>query len=92
MLSRCIADVQQSTQNCIFACLSNGCVHCLTNSSTGFREALRKGRRIAGHLRAALLQWQDKLFIPMADPAIYPTVYFHLPANRADELEEQVTI
>ncbi|VTZ59206.1 hypothetical protein EMEDMD4_1010015 [Sinorhizobium medicae] len=28
----------------------------------------------------------------MADPAIYPTEYFHLPANRVDELGEQVTI
>ncbi|MCA1440287.1 potassium transporter Kup [Ensifer sp. IC4062] len=49
-------------------------------------------RKLIADSQSGLPQWQDKLFIAMADSAIDPTEYFHLPANRVVELGEQVVI
>ncbi|RVR07700.1 potassium transporter Kup [Sinorhizobium meliloti] len=49
-------------------------------------------RKLIADPQSGLPQWQDKLFIAMADSAIDPTEYFHLPANRVVELGEQVII
>ncbi|YCI05520.1 potassium transporter Kup [Ensifer sp. D2-11] len=49
-------------------------------------------RKLIADSQSGLPQWQDKLFIAMADSAIDPTEYFHLPANRVVELGEQVII
>ncbi|MDX0864999.1 potassium transporter Kup [Sinorhizobium medicae] len=49
-------------------------------------------RKLIADPKSGLPQWQDKLFIAMADSAIDPTEYFHLPANRVVELGEQVII
>ncbi|RVN25718.1 KUP/HAK/KT family potassium transporter, partial [Sinorhizobium meliloti] len=49
-------------------------------------------RKLIADPRSGLPQWQDKLFIAMADSAIDPTEYFHLPPNRVVELGEQVII
>ncbi|MDX1127874.1 potassium transporter Kup [Sinorhizobium medicae] len=49
-------------------------------------------RKLIADPKSGLPQWQDKLFITMADSAIDPTEYFHLPPNRVVELGEQVTI
>ncbi|RVN04169.1 potassium transporter Kup, partial [Sinorhizobium meliloti] len=42
-------------------------------------------RKLIADPQSGLPQWQDKLFIAMADSAIDPTEYFHLPANRVVE-------
>ncbi|KQY69492.1 potassium transporter Kup [Ensifer sp. T173] len=49
-------------------------------------------RKLIADPQSGLPHWQDKLFIAMADSAIDPTDYFHLPANRVVELGEQVII
>ncbi|RVJ67638.1 potassium transporter Kup [Sinorhizobium medicae] len=49
-------------------------------------------RKLIADAQSGLPQWQDKLFIAMADSAIDPTEYFHLPPNRVVELGEQVII
>ncbi|RVG00779.1 potassium transporter Kup, partial [Sinorhizobium meliloti] len=49
-------------------------------------------RKLIADPKSGLPQWQDKLFITMADSAIDPTEYFHLPPNRVVELGEQVII
>ncbi|WP_411755855.1 KUP/HAK/KT family potassium transporter, partial [Sinorhizobium medicae] len=49
-------------------------------------------RKLIAAPQSGLPQWQDKLFIAMADSAIDPTEYFHLPPNRVVELGEQVVI
>ena len=49
-------------------------------------------RKLIADSQSGLPQWQDRLFIAMADSAIDPTEYFHLPANRVVELGEQVII
>ncbi|NRP72835.1 Low affinity potassium transport system protein kup [Ensifer psoraleae] len=49
-------------------------------------------RKLIADSQSGLPQWQDKLFIVMADSAIDPTEYFHLPPNRVVELGEQVII
>ncbi|RVL53560.1 MULTISPECIES: potassium transporter Kup [Sinorhizobium] len=49
-------------------------------------------RKLIADPQSGLPQWQDKLFIAMADSAIDPTEYFHLPPNRVVELGEQVVI
>ncbi|MQW72412.1 potassium transporter Kup, partial [Sinorhizobium medicae] len=49
-------------------------------------------RKLIADPKSGLPQWQDKLFITMADTAIDPTEYFHLPPNRVVELGEQVII
>ncbi|MQX95856.1 potassium transporter Kup [Sinorhizobium medicae] len=49
-------------------------------------------RKLIADPQSGLPQWQDKLFIAMADSAIDPTEYFHLPPNRVVELGEQVII
>ncbi len=49
-------------------------------------------RKLVADPHSGLPRWQDKLFIAMANSAIDPTDYFHLPANRVVELGEQVII
>ncbi|MDX0766751.1 potassium transporter Kup, partial [Sinorhizobium medicae] len=49
-------------------------------------------RKLIADPKSGLPQWQDKLFIAMADSATDPTEYFHLPPNRVVELGEQVII
>ncbi|PII37879.1 potassium transporter Kup [Sinorhizobium meliloti CCBAU 01290] len=49
-------------------------------------------RKLIADAQFGLPRWQDKLFIAMADSAIDPTEYFHLPPNRVVELGEQVII
>ncbi|MCA1409451.1 potassium transporter Kup [Ensifer sp. IC3342] len=49
-------------------------------------------RKLVADPQSGLPKWQDKLFIAMADSAIDPTEYFHLPPNRVVELGEQVII
>jgi KUP system potassium uptake protein len=49
-------------------------------------------RKLIGDPNAGLPNWQDKLFIAMAEFAIDPSDYFHLPANRVVEIGEQVVI
>ncbi|ASY66610.1 Kup system potassium uptake protein (plasmid) [Sinorhizobium sojae CCBAU 05684] len=49
-------------------------------------------RKLIADPNSGMPLWQDKLFIALADSAIDPTDYFHLPANRVVELGEQVII
>ncbi|AUX80083.1 potassium transporter Kup [Sinorhizobium fredii] len=49
-------------------------------------------RKLVPDPASGMPRWQDRLFIAMADSAIDPTDYFHLPANRVVELGEQVII
>ncbi|NRP75346.1 Low affinity potassium transport system protein kup [Ensifer psoraleae] len=49
-------------------------------------------RKLVADPLSGMPKWQDKLFIAMADSAIDPTDYFHLPANRVVELGEQVIV
>jgi KUP system potassium uptake protein len=49
-------------------------------------------RKLVADPASGMPRWQDRLFIAMADSAIDPTDYFHLPANRVVELGEQVII
>ncbi|MCA1367125.1 potassium transporter Kup [Bradyrhizobium sp. BRP14] len=49
-------------------------------------------RKLVADPQSGMPRWQDRLFIAMADSAIDPTDYFHLPANRVVELGEQVII
>ncbi|AUX78567.1 potassium transporter Kup [Sinorhizobium fredii] len=49
-------------------------------------------RKLVADPQSGMPKWQDKLFIAMADSAIDPTDYFHLPANRVVELGEQVIV
>ncbi|MDK1373637.1 MULTISPECIES: potassium transporter Kup [unclassified Sinorhizobium] len=49
-------------------------------------------RKLVSDPQSGMPKWQDKLFIAMAESAIDPTDYFHLPANRVVEMGEQVII
>ncbi|MBP1884530.1 potassium transporter Kup [Sinorhizobium mexicanum] len=49
-------------------------------------------RKLVSDPLSGMPKWQDKLFIAMAESAIDPTDYFHLPANRVVEMGEQVII
>ncbi len=46
-------------------------------------------RKLIADPQSGLTHWRDKLFIAMADSAIDPTEYFHLPPNRVVELERK---
>ncbi|MCO5965097.1 potassium transporter Kup [Sinorhizobium meliloti] len=49
-------------------------------------------RKLVADPQSGMPKWQDRLFIAMADSAIDPTDYFHLPPNRVVELGEQMII
>jgi KUP system potassium uptake protein len=49
-------------------------------------------RKLVADPESGMPKWQDRLFIAMADSAIDPTDYFHLPPNRVVELGEQMII
>ncbi|MQX40772.1 potassium transporter Kup [Sinorhizobium meliloti] len=49
-------------------------------------------RKLVADPQSGMPKWQDRLFITMADSAIDPTDYFHLPPNRVVELGEQMII
>ncbi|MBB4188825.1 KUP system potassium uptake protein [Sinorhizobium terangae] len=49
-------------------------------------------RKLVSDPQSGMPKWQDKLFIAMAEAAIDPTDYFHLPANRVVEIGEQVIV
>jgi KUP system potassium uptake protein len=49
-------------------------------------------RKLVADPESGMPKWQDRLFIVMADSAIDPTDYFHLPPNRVVKLGEQMII